>query len=90
MVSIGILLQVVPGGGGRIHAVIEDPGHDLVLHRQGEFEVLQELADIRAFRDIARPGQGTDLGAAEIGTEDVVAAGQVGELEPTFPKWPAA
>ena len=51
-----------------------DGAHDLVLHRQREVEVAEQLADVRAFGDVAGADIGVDRGAAEVRAELVAAA----------------
>ena len=55
--AVGIGLQPRLGGLRRLLAVVQDRAHDLVLHRQGELQVLEKLADVRAFADDSRRGR---------------------------------
>ncbi|ENN87978.1 hypothetical protein RHSP_50177 [Rhizobium freirei PRF 81] len=73
-------LQPFLCGHFRILAIVQDLAHDFVFHRQREDEIFDEGADIRALLQVAGPDVGVDGRAAEIRSEDVVAAGQIGHL----------
>ena len=60
----GIGFQPI-GGGLLAFNLGVDLLHDGAFHWQVELQVGKQLADIRAFGAVARPGQSTDLGIAE-------------------------
>ena len=65
-----------PGLGGRIgvRAVVQDVAHDLVLHRQGEPEVVEQLADVRALGDVAGANVGVRPWRRRSPAEHLIAA----------------
>ena len=61
---------------------VQDGPHQLALAAQGKLEVREQVSDVRAFGAVALARQGVDDGAAEIGSEYLVAAVQVPKVEP--------